>query len=408
EVEAEAARKAILSGWVTQGPAVASFESAFAARLGAPHACAVSNCTTALHLALKVVGTAAGDVVLTVSHSFIATANAVRYCNADPVFVDIDPQTLNLDPEALERSLTDDFVERDGGLWYRHTTRLALSQESPLRLFDLAKCGRLAAILVVHQVGMPADLARIAAIAHRHGVPLVEDAACAAGSTVSLDGGIKWRALGNPVGAVSCFSFHPRKIITTGEGGMLVCADPEMDQAFRLWRQHGMSVSDSARHAATDVVFEDYVTVGYNYRMSDIQAAVGLAQLGRLDGIVAQRRSIAATYGERLTEAKGIRPPTEPAYARSNWQSYVAMLDDPVLQRPVIRGLMNAGISARRGIMCAHLESPYAAAWPRGVLPFSERARDCGLILPLHHEITEDIAATTADILIDIVRRERG
>ena len=408
EPEAEAARKAILSGWVTQGPAVAAFEAAFAGRLGAPHACAVSNCTTALHLGLKAVGVGPGDVVLTVSHSFIATANAVRYCNAEPVFVDIDEKTLNMDPDALEVCLDEDFVERDGRLVYRHVARLGLAAESPLRLFDPVVSGRLAAIMVVHQVGMPADLLSIAAIARRYGVPLVEDAACAAGSLTSLDGGVSWRALGNPVGDVACFSFHPRKIITTGEGGMLVCADPERDRMFRLWRQHGMSVSDATRHAATDVVFEDYLTVGYNYRLSDIQAAIGLAQLDRLDGIVAQRRSIAAIYGERLADIVGVRPPVEPAHARSNWQSYVTMLDDPALQRPVIRGLMAAGISARRGIMCAHLEQPYAEAWSADSLLSSLRARDCGLILPLHHDVTEDMATMIADTLIDIVHRERG
>ena len=196
------------SGWVTQGPEVAAFEREFAAYVGAPHACAVSNCTTALHLALLAVGVGPGDEVVTVSHSFIATANAIRYCGATPVFVDIEPETFNIDP-ALDRAGA------------------------------IATATR--AILCVHQLGMPCDLAaHRRASADGRGLPVVEDAACAVGSEIRWDG--RWERIGRPHGDVACFSFHPRKLLTTGDGGMITTADAEWDARFRLWRQHGMSV----------------------------------------------------------------------------------------------------------------------------------------------------------------------
>ena len=241
--EAEAAREAVLSGWVSQGPQVAAFERDFAALVGAPYACAVSNCTTALHLALVALDVGPGDEVITASHSFIATANCVRYCGATPVFVDIDPDTYNIDPDRVAEAIT----------------------------------SRTRAIIAVHQMGMPCDLAALVAIADRHGIALIEDAACAAGSQIRMNGG--WDRIGKPHGRIACFSFHPRKVITTGEGGMLTTSDPELDRKFRLLRQHGMSVPDTVRHGSPQVIFEDYLAVGFNYRMTDIQAAVGRKQL---------------------------------------------------------------------------------------------------------------------------------
>lgn len=353
EAEADAARQAILSGWVSQGPAVAAFEKAFAAYTGAPHACAVANCTAALHLALLAVGVKPGDEVITVSHSFVATANAVRYCGATPVFIDIEAATFNMDPALIEPAIT----------------------------------SRTRAILCVHQIGMPCDLATIVRIARRHGLPVVEDAACATGSEVSVDG--NWQKIGKPHGDIACFSFHPRKILTTGDGGMLTTANPEWDRQLRLWRQHGMSVPDTVRHSSRDVIFESYPMLGFNYRMTDIQAAVGTVQLGRLDVQVKRRRELAARYRELLAGIPGLSAPVEPNWARTNWQSYCVGLPEGVDQRGVMQKMLDAGIATRRGIMCAHREGDYAREQQRFPLHRSEQAQDHCILLPLFHQLSE-------------------
>jgi dTDP-4-amino-4,6-dideoxygalactose transaminase len=328
-----------------------------------------------------------GDVVITVSHSFVATANAIRHCQAEPVFVDIDLQTGNLDPAALAELLDRECEKRPEGLFYRPWPRLAQGESPLARLADPR--GRVAALLVVHQVGMPADLGRILPLASQHGLPVVEDAACAIGSEISLDGGLTWDRIGRPHGLAACFSFHPRKVITTGDGGMVTTDDPALAANLARLRQHGMETSDLARHQSREIVFESYVTTGYNYRLTDIQAAVGLAQMQRLDAIVAERRRQARVYQQELAGLEGLRLPQEPAYARSNWQSFVVRLEDPGRQRSVMQALLERGVSTRRGVMCAHLEPPYAAAWPTGCLPQSELARDAGIILPLFPGLAE-------------------
>lgn len=377
EEEAAAARAAILSGWITQGPRVQAFEAAFAGAVGGGYACAVSSCTAALHLGLLAVGVSRGDVVITVSHSFIASANAIRHCGAEPFFVDIDPSTLNMDPAALERALAEDFEPRGGALWLKAPERLEVA-------------GRLAAIEVVHQVGMPADLASILPLAQRHGIPVVEDAACAIGAAVSLDGGQTFEPVGRPHGAVACFSFHPRKLLSTGDGGMLVARDRALIDAARELRHHGMSVSDIARHGSDAVLFEDYRRTGFNYRMTDIQAAIGLEQLKRLPLMLERRRAQAARYAKLLAPVRGVEAPAEPAYARTNWQSYVVRLASGAWQRPVMSAMRERGIATARGIMCAHLEPPYRSAWPQGCLPRSEAMRERGLVLPLFHRLTPE------------------
>ena len=251
EREAQAAARAILSGWITQGPEVAAFEREFAAFVGAPYATAVSNCTAALHLALLVVGVEPGDEVVTVSHSYIATANAIRYCGAKPVFVDIELETYNIDPSLIEAAIT----------------------------------ARTKAILCVHQMGMPCDLEAVLRIGRERNLPVIEDAACALGSEICIDGA--WERIGAPRGDIAAFSFHPRKIISTGDGGMLTTRNPDYDRQFKLLRQHGMSVPDSVRHSAREVVFESHRALGFNYRMTDIQAAVGREQLKRTPEVVA-------------------------------------------------------------------------------------------------------------------------
>lgn len=354
EPEAEAARRVILSGWITQGPEVAAFEREFAAFVDAPHACAVSNCTTALHLALMVAGVQAGDEVITVSHSYIATANAIRYVGAVPVFVDIDAATYNIDPDLIEAAITP----------------------------------RTRALLVVHQIGMPCDLARIVPLAQRRGLRLIEDAACAIGSETLWDG--QWQKIGRPHGDVACFSFHPRKIVSTGDGGMLTTRHADWDKQFRLLRQHAMSVPDTVRHGSNQVIFESYPTVGYNYRMTDIQAAVGREQLKRLPGIVRERRELAARYCELLAPIAGLGLPHEPAWAHSNWQSFSVRLPNGIDQRHVMQSMLDAGISTRRGIMCSHREPAYAQLALPHALSCSEHAQDDCVLLPLFSGMTAD------------------
>lgn len=366
EREADAARRVILSGWVTQGPEVAAFEAEFAAFVDAPHACAVSNCTTALHLALKAVGVGPGDEVITVSHSFIATANAIRYCGARPVFVDIAAGGYNIDPELVGSAITP----------------------------------RTRAILCVHQLGMPCDLARLVDLASRHSIPLVEDAACAVGSEILWNG--RWERIGKPHGDIACFSFHPRKVMTTGDGGMLTTANPDYDAKFRLWRQHAMSVADTVRHSSNAVIYESYPELGYNYRMTDVQAAIGREQLRKLPEIVATRRRIAAHYGELLGQVPGLATPAEPYWCRSNWQSYCVSLPAGADQRSVMQTLLDQGISTRRGVMNIHLESAYgdpASSRRASSLEQSEKAQAGSIILPVFTQMSDDDISRVAEVL---------
>ncbi len=398
EEEASAARDVILSQWVTQGPKVEEFERVFASYTGSRYACAVSSCTTALHLALLAAGVRPGDVVITVSHSFIATANAIRHCGAEPVFVDIEPATFNMSPECLRDCLHQDCEVRDGQLFYRDVQRLAAG-ESPLRRLiqgdtqplhnKNTAIGGVSAIMPVHQMGMPCNLEAILALAREFRLPVVEDAACAAGSEISPDGGGKWEKIGKPHGDIACFSFHPRKVITTGEGGMLTTNSEEHDRTFRLLRHHGTSIPASLRHGSAKVVFEDYITTGYNYRMTDIQAAIGINQLQRLEKIINIRRHLAALYSKALKGVGKIRAPVEPPHAKTNWQTYIVLIDDPESQREIMQALQDRGISSQRGVMCAHLEAPYTAAWGPGSLPCSEAARNRGIMLPLYPSMTE-------------------
>jgi dTDP-4-amino-4,6-dideoxygalactose transaminase len=253
---------------------------------------------------------------------------------------------------------------------------------------------------------MPAILA----FARRHGLAVIEDAACAVGSALRNAEGV-WEEIGRPHGDLACFSFHPRKVLTTGDGGMITTASEKQDSVLRLYRQHGMSVSDTERHASRSVIFEGYSALGYNYRMTDIQAAVGRPQLARLRDIVARRRDLAARYHAALADIPGLGLPVEPAWAHSNWQSYCIRLPDGVAQREAMQYLLDRGIATRRGIMCAHLEEAYADIPLRRPLPHSEAARDRCILLPLFPDMTGDdvdrVAASLAAACIaaDSVRR---
>ena len=363
EEEAQAAAEAVRSGWVAQGPRVAKFETEFAAVVGAGHGVAVSSCTTGLHLALVLLGIGPGDEVVVPSLSFIATANAVRYVGATPVFADVELATGNVTVETVNAVRTE----------------------------------RTRAVIAVHQGGVPFDTAALRKATDGWGVGLVEDAACAAGST----------AYGAPAGTgakIAAWSFHPRKLITTGEGGMVTVASADDAVRLKRLREHGMNVSAADRHASRQPVLEAYLETAYNYRMTDIQAAVGLVQLGRLAGLVAQRRELAARYQELLADIDGLVPVRDPAYGQTNYQSFWVLLDDFRASRDeVLSELAARGVSARRGIMAAHLEPAYADVTP-GPLPVTERITRESLILPLHHQLTEENQNHIVGVLRDLAR----
>ncbi|MET9018399.1 DegT/DnrJ/EryC1/StrS family aminotransferase [Actinopolymorpha sp. NPDC004070] len=351
--EAAAVAEVVRSGWVAQGPRVAAFEEAFADRMGAAYGVATSSCTTALHLALLLAGVGPGDHVVVPSLSFIATANAARYVGAEPVFADVDPTTGNLTGKTVEAVLTE----------------------------------RTRAVIAVDQAGVPVDLDELRAVCDPRGIPVVEDAACAAGSNYR----------DRPVGAgaeLAAWSFHPRKLLTTGEGGMLTLASEEIARRARRLREHGMSVSAADRHASGKVVIEEYLETGYNFRMTDLQAALGLVQLTRLTEVVQRRRDLAARYQRLLADVPGVLTVRDPLYGRTNYQSFWIVLpeDFPVGRDALLERLLAAGISGRRGIMAAHREPAYSTSTSGRAadLPVTDRLTTRSLILPLFHEMTEE------------------
>jgi perosamine synthetase len=356
--EGDAVAQVIASGWVSQGPRVREFEAAFAERVGAAEAVAVSNCTVALQLALHVAGIGSGDEVIVPSMSFIATANSVWQCGATPVFADIDPRTFNLDPGAAERAIT----------------------------------SRTKAIMPVHQLGLPADMDRFIELAARRGLVLVEDAACAIGASY------RSRPIGS-LGSLTCFSLHPRKVITTGEGGMITLQDADVASRLRQLRQHAMDVSDLVRHGARGVVIESYPERGWNYRMTDMQAALGLCQLELLDEILAERRRLADRYTQAIERLAFLEPPYEPDYAQRTWQSYAVTLtaDAPMGRTELMRRLLLDGVPTRRGVMAIHREPAYADGAVD--LPMTEAASDGSLMLPLFAGLSDEQQDRVIDCL---------
>jgi len=351
EEEARAPFDSIKSGWVTQGPKVAEFEKAVAAYVGARHGVATTSCTTGLHLALASLGVGPGDEVIVPSFTFIASANAILYTGATVVFCEIDPRTYNADPADIEKRITK----------------------------------RTKAIMPVDQIGLPCDIGAINEVAKRHGVDVIEDAAPAIG------GAYKGRKVGSNAHQ-TVFSFHPRKVITTGEGGMITTDDDALADKARKLRAHAMSVSDLDRHKADRPIIEEYHELGFNYRMTDIQASIGLVQIRRLDELLRIRVEKANRYDRELGRIGGLAVPSVPPYATHTYQSYCLRLtkDARVERDELMARLLRRGIATRRGVMASHLEQVYRDRVGRVALPVTEDASRTTMLIPLFAAMTDD------------------
>jgi perosamine synthetase len=351
EEEARAPFESIKSGWVTQGPKVAEFEQAVASYVGAKHGIATTSCTTGLHLALATIGVGRGDEVIVPSFTFIASANAILYTGATVVFCEVDPRTYNADPADIEKRITK----------------------------------RTKVIMPVDQIGLGCDIGAINEIGKRHGVDVVEDAAPTIGGTY------KGRRVGSNAHQ-TVFSFHPRKVITTGEGGMILTDDDALADRSRKLRAHGMSVSDLDRHKADRPIIEEYHDLGFNYRMTDIQASIGLVQLRRLDELLRIRVAKAERYNVELAQIKGLEIPYTPPYATHTYQSYCLRLtkECKVEREDLMTRLLQRGIATRRGVMASHLEKVYRDRVGNVSLPITEEAARTTMLIPLFASMTDD------------------
>jgi perosamine synthetase len=365
EEEARAPFESIKSGWVTQGPKVAEFEKAVASYVGAKHGIATTSCTTGLHLALATIGIGAGDEVIVPSFTFIASANAILYTGATVVFCEVDPRTYNADPADIEKRITK----------------------------------RTKAIMPVDQIGLGCDIGAINEIAKRHGVDVIEDAAPTIGGTY------KGRRVGSNAHQ-TVFSFHPRKVITTGEGGMILTDDDALADRARKLRAHGMSVSDLDRHTADRPIIEEYHDLGFNYRMTDIQASIGLVQLRRLDELLRIRVAKAQRYNAELVKIEGLEVPYTPPYATHTYQSYCLRLNrgSKVGREDLMSRLLKRGIATRRGVMASHLEKVYRDRVGNVSLPITEEAARTTMLIPLFASMTDD----EQTYVIEALREELG
>ncbi len=351
--EWEALKAPIESGWITQGPRVAEFEKMFAERHQVKHALAVSNCTTALHLALLACGIKEGDEVIVPAFTWVSTANAILYCNATPVFIDIDAATFNIDVTQLKDKVT----------------------------------SKTKAIIPVHLFGLCADVDYIKE--YFPDLKIIEDAACAAGAALN----------GKPAGSmgdVGCFSFHPRKSITTGEGGMLTTNDDAIAEHLNMLRNHGASISEEQRHVgAKPYLLADYNIIGYNYRMTDLQGALGCVQLKKLDAFINERNEWVNYYEEQLKNIPWLFTPQIPDGYKHGWQSYVTFIDEnksPLKRNEIMEALQQKGISTRPGTHAVHMLGAYANKYnltPQD-FPVAYAANEYSMSIPLHNRMVKD------------------
>ena len=353
EEEWLALKEPLMSGWLTQGPKVAAFEKAFAERHQVKHAIATTSCTTALHLILTALGVGPGDEVIVPAFTWVSTANVVLYCGAKPVFVDVDRSTFNMDMSQVPGKIT----------------------------------ARTRAIMPVHLFGLCADMNALASAAP--GIPLIEDAACAAGSAY------KGRPAGG-LGLAGGFSFHPRKSITMGEGGMVTTNDDPLAEKMNSLRNHGASISEEQRHhGPKPYILPDFEHLGYNYRMTDLQGAVGLVQLGKLDRFVEERQFWAEFYHRELSDVPWLRTPPIPAGYRQGWQAYVCYVDEaraPMPRNAIMEELQALGVSTRPGTHAVHMVGVYRERFGYSPDDFPG-ARDCdqySMAIPLHNRMTSE------------------
>jgi perosamine synthetase len=346
--EEAAAADVIRSGWIVGGPRLREFEARFAEVCGAKYAVGVSSWTTGAFLVLKALGIGPGDEVIVPSLTFIASVNVIAHVGASPVFVDVHPRTFNLDPEDMARKI------------------------GP----------RTKAILPVDQLGMPCEIDRILELAKPRSLLVIQDAACAIGSR------FRDRPIGG-IAPITIFSLHARKVVTTGEGGMILTNDGALAARLRMLRHQGMSLSDFERHSAGPTTFESYPEIGYNFRITDIQAAIGICQLDRLVDLLARRRKVADRYIAALSNHSSVEPPYVPAHVTPNWQSFQVRVrpKSRIDRNTMMERLYGEGIATRRGVMASHLEPPYKSLGY--CLPATERAAAECLQLPMHSGMTE-------------------
>lgn len=354
--------QALQSGWVSQGPLVEKFENTIAQYSRAKYAIATTSCTTALHLSMLIHGIGAGDEVICPSYSFIASANGIRHALAEPQFVDIDPNTLNICPVATEEFInanyTDDFVNKKTGK-------------------------RLKGILIVHQIGIPADIDTFKRIAETRGLVLLEDSACSLGSFY------KDKPIGSS-GFTNSLSFHPRKVISCGEGGMILTGSEELAEKARILRAHGASISDYARHKSGSTAYESYDVVGFNYRLTDIQAILGIKQMDIIEKLIGRRLVIAERYNKAFSQIEGLEIVKPPSYVtRWNYQSYPIRLTKGTVEdrNNIMAYMQSQGIATRRGIPPIHKEPVYMRDQK---LPNTESVSERSIFLPIFMTLTDD------------------
>ncbi len=372
----------LASGWLTQGPKVEQFESDFARYLGVKYACAVSSCTTGLHLSLQIMGVRPGDFVLAPSHSFIATVHAIRHCGAEPLFIDVDPATYNISPAFLEKFLETHSVLKNGELYLKEPLKF-INDFSPLKYIKDEFIGRIKAILPVHQFGFSFEASAIMAIARKYQLAVVEDAACAIGSSYE-----EGKLIGQPLGQLAVFSLHPRKIITTGNGGVITSNDEQLITQAKILRQQGMTFDAYQRRDGNKVHEETYSYTGYNYRLSDVQAALGVAQMRKLPELLMRRKQVANFFMDHLSSEAWIRFPKVAKGSSPNWQTFPIILESQDLRDKCSEHLIEQKIAVKKGILNAHEQPPYLN--PHHVLPGSVYLSQHTLILPCHSELTSD------------------